>query len=208
MCAVSHVTKGDSTLDNAAMQTVPSVAGIPPKRRAPRRGAAVGLSTCAAVGLSTCAPFSGDQNQSGSWPRVVVRLIWSVQTLDNAAMTANVWSTRPAPAPSLAGNAGYASATCERFTAALVNPRQVRTRATDAAATTGHISTVDNLSRVLDHQIRRRRLSARPNDWFWLREYAAQVERPRGAPVSVRPSTSPAPARDPAGARPSHGRRP
>jgi hypothetical protein len=57
-------------------------------------------------------------------PRVVARLIWSVQNLDDAAMTANVWSTRPAPAPSLAGNAGYANATCERCTAALVNPRQ------------------------------------------------------------------------------------
>jgi hypothetical protein len=51
------------------------------------------------------------------------RLIWSVQTLDNVAMTENVWLTRPAPVPSLAGNAGYASATCERFTAALLNPR-------------------------------------------------------------------------------------
>ena len=48
-----------------------------------------------------------------SLPRVVVRLIWSVQTLDNAAMTANVRGSRPAPVPSLAGNAGSPSATCD-----------------------------------------------------------------------------------------------
>jgi hypothetical protein len=121
-------------------------------------GAAVmrrALRTGAAVGRSTCAPSSGDQNQSFGLSESRRRLIWSVQTLDNAAMTANVRSTRPAPEASLAGNAGYASATCERFAAALVNPRQVRTRTTDAAATTGHISTVANVSRVLDHQMRR-----------------------------------------------------
>jgi hypothetical protein len=87
--------------------------------------------------------------------RVVVRLIWSVQTLDKAAMTENARWTPPAPEASLAGNSGYASATCERFTAALVNPQQAGTRTTGAAATTGHISTVDNVSRVLDHQMRR-----------------------------------------------------
>ena len=52
--------------------------------------------------------------------------------------------------------------------------------ATDAAATTGHIPRVANVSSVLDHQIRRKRPSASQNDRFWPREHAAQVERPTG----------------------------
>jgi hypothetical protein len=79
-------------------------------------GAAVrrrALRTGAAVGLSTCAAYSRSQNQSSWLAESRRRLIWSVQTLDNAAMTENVRWTRPAPAPSLAGNAGYASATCD-----------------------------------------------------------------------------------------------
>ena len=88
-------------------------AEAPPRRRALRTGAAVGHSTCAA--------FSGDQYLSFGLSESRRCLIWSVQTLDNVAMTENVWLTRPAPAPSLARSAGCSSATCERFTAALVN---------------------------------------------------------------------------------------
>jgi hypothetical protein len=78
----------------------------------------------AAVGLSTCAAYSGDQNLSFGLSESRRRLIWSLQTLDNAAMTANVRWTRPAPVPSLAESAGCSSATCERFTVPLVNPRK------------------------------------------------------------------------------------
>jgi hypothetical protein len=76
----------------------------------------------AAVGLSTYAAYSGNQNQSFGLSESRRRLIWSVQTLDNAAMTENVRSTRPAPAPSLAGNAGYASTTCDPSTGAACEP--------------------------------------------------------------------------------------
>jgi hypothetical protein len=81
----------------------------------------------AAVGLSTCAAFSGDQNLSGLGESRR-RLIWSVQTLDKAAMTANVRWTRPAPALSLARSAGCSSATGERFTVRLVNHRKAGDR--------------------------------------------------------------------------------
>jgi hypothetical protein len=47
-----------------------------------------------------------------------------VQILDNAAMTENVWSTPPAPVPSLAGNAGYASATCDPSNGGAGEPSQ------------------------------------------------------------------------------------
>jgi hypothetical protein len=50
-------------------------------------------------------------------------------------------------------------------------------------ASTRQFSVIAALSRVCTDQIRRRRLSLRPNDWFWLREYAAQVERPTAAPI-------------------------
>jgi hypothetical protein len=121
--------------------------GFPRVRRAPPSGGArcerapplVFRPALRSHGAKTCRLVSA---------RVVVRLIWSVQTLDDAAMTANVRWTRPAPEASLAGSAGCSSATCERFTAALVNPQQAGTRTTGAAATTGHISTVDNVSRV------------------------------------------------------------
>jgi hypothetical protein len=43
------------------------------------------------------------------------------------------------------------------------------------------------LSRVCTDQIRRRRLSLRPNDRFWLRENATQVEGPTAAVVGYRP---------------------
>ena len=66
--------------------------------------------------------------------------------------------------------------------------RERRTHPADAAATTGHIPRVANVSGVLDHQIRRRRPSASQNDRFWPREYAAQVERPTGREEPNRPA--------------------
>jgi hypothetical protein len=149
--------------------------------RGKQTGSILDWQQSAAVGLSTCAAYSGNQNQSfglserrrsphlvGADPR---------QRCDDRKRPVDATCTRSQPRRkcrvlqrdlrALHGGAG--------------EPSEARTRTMDAVATTGHIPTVANVSRVLDHQIRRKRLSARQNDWYWPREHAAQVERPTGA---------------------------
>jgi hypothetical protein len=71
-----------------------------------------------------------------------------------------------------------------KIKAPLVNPRQARTRTTGAAATTGHVPTVDNVSRVFDDKIRRRRRS-------YDRRRLHRSARPAVSPPFPTPGNSP-----------------
>jgi hypothetical protein len=151
-----------------------------PEIKTCRLGSAEGSSR--PVGLSTCAAyFRKSKPVVVALARVVVRLIWSVQTLDDAAMTANVRCSRPAPVPSLAGIAGCSSATCDASNGAAGEPSkspepiprtQRRPPDTFRRLTTCRGSSTTKSAADDPQQSQ--------NDRFWLREYATQVARPTG----------------------------
>jgi D-aminoacyl-tRNA deacylase len=80
---------------------------------------------------------------------------------------------------------GFTSADVKRSQVALENPAFPARLGAGAGRVHRTFAVIAALSRVCTDQIRRRRLSLRPNDWFWPREYAAQVERPTGTAHSV-----------------------